>query len=60
MTTPDEADRILGAIRKGIEVARDSERSGDQAAKDEFAAYCAWQELRRAGFRVVPISDLAN
>jgi len=60
MIGPEEIDRMLGAIRKGIEVARKEEPLGDQTSTDDFAAYCAWQELRRAGFRVVPVSDLGT
>jgi hypothetical protein len=51
MTDAEEANEILEAIVRGIDVARRKPLSDERAQEaDLYAAWCATQELRRAGF----------
>lgn len=56
---PEDIDRFLAAIALGIDNARRHKLPADTPA-DEFAAFCVWQELRRAGYVIVPKSDLGQ
>lgn len=47
-------DPILEAIAHGIDVARRNPLGDESLDADRYAAWCAMQELRRAGFVIRP------
>jgi hypothetical protein len=45
--------RAMAAMEAGIRTARQNPKSGGDPAPDDYIAWCIWNELRRAGFKVV-------
>ena len=45
-----DSEAILSAIALGIKIARDNPMPDDTRDADRYAAWCATQELRRAGW----------
>ena len=55
MTDYDDYPAILSVIQTGIDVARRNPKAADApGTDDEYVAWCILQELRRAGWNVVP------
>lgn len=55
MTKSADYPAVLAAIRTGIDVRRSCKKPGEtQDETDELLAWCVLQELRRAGWSVVP------
>ena len=50
---PDEFDRMLKVIASGIDLARRKPHS-DGTVPDDYIAWVIVQELRRAGFKILP------
>lgn len=44
--------RVMDAIEKGIQTARTNPKAGDESTSDGYVAWCIWNELRLAGFKV--------
>ncbi len=57
MTDYDDYPAILSVIETGIDVARRNPKPDAPVAADEYVAWCILQELRRAGWSVVPSSS---
>ena len=53
MDSPEEHFRIMAAIEHGVDVARKNLEPGKTTPGADFVAWCVWNELRRAGFKVV-------
>ena len=55
--------RAMNAIELGIRTARQNPKSESDPTPDDYVAWCIWNELRRAGFKVVDVegsSDESN
>ena len=57
MTDYDDYPAILSVIETGIDLARRNPKPDAPVAADEYVAWCILQELRRAGWSVVPSSS---
>jgi hypothetical protein len=45
--------RAMAAMEAGIRTARQNPKEGGDPMPDDYVAWCIWNELRRAGFKVV-------
>jgi hypothetical protein len=53
--------RATAAIETGLKVARENPvKDSPNLAADDYIAWCVWNELRRAGFKVVESGDPAE
>ena len=46
-------NRAIDAIEVGIRVAKQNPKSSGDPMPDDYIAWCIWNELRRAGFKVI-------
>lgn len=52
MTDRADHEEIMTAIARGVEVARNNPLSNTEYNADTYIAWCALQELRRAGWSI--------
>ena len=50
----ERVEKVLAAIETAIGVARQNPNAGEPTPTDDYIAWCVMNELRRAGFKIVP------